>query len=131
MQHYLCKPARPNHLLEAPNVVGILPGSDPKLKSEYVIMSAHLDHIGMGRPVNGDNINNGAMDDASGVASVLEIARIMQAESVKPKRSIVFLAVAAEEKGELGSRYFAMRPPSTLNRSWPTSISICSCPSSR
>ena len=95
---------------EAPNVVGMLAGSDAKLKGEYVIMSAHLDHTGVGRPVNGDSINNGAMDDASGIASILEIARIMKTEGMKPKRSILFLAVAAEEKGELGSRYFAMKP---------------------
>jgi hypothetical protein len=96
--------------LEAPNVAGILPGTDPKLKNEYVIMSAHLDHIGVGRPINGDSIYNGAMDDASGIASILEIARIMKESGAKPKRSIIFLAVAAEEKGELGSRYFSMRP---------------------
>ena len=96
--------------LEAPNVAGILPGTDPKLKNEYVIMSAHLDHVGVGRAVNGDSIYNGAMDDASGIASILEIARIMKESGAKPKRSIIFLAVAAEEKGELGSRYFAMRP---------------------
>jgi hypothetical protein len=96
--------------VEAPNVVGMLPGTDARLQDEYVIMSAHLDHTGVGRPINGDSINNGAMDDASGIASILEIARIMKAEGMKPKRSIVFLAVAGEEKGELGSRYFAMRP---------------------
>jgi hypothetical protein len=96
--------------VEAPNVVGMLEGSDPKLKKEYVIMSAHLDHVGVGRPINGDTIYNGAMDDASGIASVLEIARLMKESGVKPKRSVIFLAVAAEEKGELGSRYFAMRP---------------------
>jgi hypothetical protein len=96
--------------VEAPNVAGVLEGSDPGLKNEYVIMSAHLDHVGVGRPVNGDNIYNGAMDDASGIASVLEIARLMKESGIKPKRSVIFLAVAAEEKGELGSRYFAMRP---------------------
>ena len=90
--------------VEAPNVAGMLVGSDPKLKSEYVIMSAHLDHIGVGRAINGDNIYNGAMDDASGIASILEIARIMKESGAKPKRSIIFLAVTAEEKGELGSR---------------------------
>jgi hypothetical protein len=94
----------------ASNVVGLLPGSDKKLKNEYVVMSAHLDHQGVGRPVNGDSIYNGAMDDASGVASVIEIARLMGATGVKPKRSIIFLAVTGEEKGELGSRYFAARP---------------------
>jgi len=96
--------------VEAPNVVGMLPGSDAKLKDEYVIMSAHLDHVGVGRAINGDAIYNGAMDDASGIASILEMARIMKESGAKPKRSIVFLAVAAEEKGELGSRYFASRP---------------------
>ncbi|HWC97801.1 MAG TPA: M20/M25/M40 family metallo-hydrolase [Candidatus Sulfopaludibacter sp.] len=96
--------------LEASNVVGLLPGTDKKLKNEYVVMSAHLDHLGVGRAVNGDNIYNGAMDDASGIASVLEIARLMKATGVKPKRSIIFLAVTAEEKGELGSRFFAAHP---------------------
>jgi hypothetical protein len=96
--------------LRASNVVGVVPGTDKTLKNEYVVMSAHLDHLGTGRPVNGDSIYNGAMDDASGIASVLEIARLMKATGVKPKRSIIFLAVTAEEKGELGSRYFAAHP---------------------
>ena len=97
-------------MVEAPNVAGMLPGTDAKLKDEYVIMSAHLDHVGVGRAINGDSIYNGAMDDASGIASILEIARIMKESGAKPKRSILFLAVAAEEKGELGSRYFAVHP---------------------
>jgi hypothetical protein len=96
--------------VEAPNLAGVLPGSDRKLKNEYVIMSAHLDHVGVGRPVNGDSIYNGAMDDASGIASVLEIARLLKASGHKLKRSVLFLAVTAEEKGELGSRYFAAHP---------------------
>ncbi len=96
--------------MQASNVVGLLPGTDKKLKNEYVVMSAHLDHQGVGRPVNGDSIYNGAMDDASGIASVIEIARLMKATGAKPKRSIIFLAVSGEEKGELGSRYFAARP---------------------
>ena len=95
---------------EASNVVGILPGSDAKLKSEYVVFSAHLDHLGTGRAVNGDNLYNGAMDNASGVASVLEVARLFKESGVKPKRSLIFLTVAGEEKGELGSRYFAAHP---------------------
>lgn len=95
---------------DAPNVVGVLPGSDKKLKTEYVIMSAHLDHLGVGRAVNGDAIYNGAMDDASGVASVIEIARLMASSKAKLKRSVVFIALAAEEKGELGSHYFAAHP---------------------
>jgi hypothetical protein len=104
------KAAVKRETLEAPNVVGMLPGSDAKLQDEYVIMSAHLDHMGVGRAIDGDTIYNGAMDDASGIASILEMARIMKESGAKPKRSIVFLAVAAEEKGELGSRYFASRP---------------------
>lgn len=99
--------------IEAPNVVAMLPGADPALANEYVIMSAHLDHVGIGRAVNNDALYNGAMDDASGIASVLEIARILKKTDAKPKRSIVFLAVCAEEKGLLGSRYFAARPTVT------------------
>lgn len=102
--------------LESPNVAGLLPGSSGKLKDEYVILSAHLDHLGIGRPVNGDNIYNGAMDDASGIATVLEVARILKKAGARPKRSILFLAVTAEEKGELGSRYFATHPTVPANR---------------
>ncbi|HMF75598.1 MAG TPA: M20/M25/M40 family metallo-hydrolase [Bryobacteraceae bacterium] len=96
--------------VESPNIVGILPGADPKLKNEYVVYSAHLDHVGVGEPINGDKIYNGAMDNASGIASMLEVARTLQEEHVKLKRSILFVAVCAEEKGLLGSRYFAAKP---------------------
>lgn len=96
--------------MEAPNVAALLPGSDAKLKGEYVIMSAHLDHVGVGRPVNGDSIYNGAMDNASGIASLLEVARLVRQSGAAPKRSILFVAVTAEEKGELGSQYFAAHP---------------------
>jgi Zn-dependent M28 family amino/carboxypeptidase len=89
------------------NIVGIRPGSDRLLKNECVILSAHLDHLGVGEKVNGDGIFNGAMDDASGIASLIEIARAFKTGKVKTKRSVVFLAVTGEEKGELGSRYFA------------------------
>jgi hypothetical protein len=92
------------------NVVGIRSGSDPVLAKEYVILSAHLDHLGVGEKVNGDGIFNGAMDNASGVASLIEIARALKTGKVKTKRSIVFLAVTGEEKGELGSLYFAGHP---------------------
>ena len=92
------------------NVVAMLPGSDRSLKKEYVVMSAHLDHLGVGRAVNGDNIYNGAMDDASGIASVIEVARLLRQLRRPPKRSVLFVAVTAEEKGELGSRYFAAHP---------------------
>jgi Zn-dependent M28 family amino/carboxypeptidase len=96
--------------IKADNVVAELPGSDPKLANEAVVLSAHLDHLGTGLPDHGDGIFHGAMDNASGVASLLEIARLMQAETTRPKRSILFVAVGGEEKGLLGSRYFAAHP---------------------
>jgi hypothetical protein len=92
------------------NVVGKVTGSDPKLKNEYVVHSAHLDHLGIGRPVEGDSLYNGAHDNASGVASLLQIANIYAHVKAKPKRSILFVAVTGEELGELGSGYFALRP---------------------
>jgi hypothetical protein len=95
--------------LESPNIVSVAPGSGQQ-KDEYVIMSAHLDHLGVGRAVNGDTIYNGAMDNASGVASVIEVARLLKESKVKTNRSIIFMTVTAEEKGELGSRYFAAHP---------------------
>ena len=91
------------------NLVARLEGADPKLKGEVVIVSAHLDHLGVGKPINGDTIYNGAMDDASGVASVLDIAEQLKG-GPRPKRSVVFLIVTAEEKGLLGSHYYAQRP---------------------
>ena len=96
--------------LDSPNVVGLLPGSDAKLKDEYVVLSAHLDHVGVGRPINGDAIYNGAMDDASGVATILEVARMIKERGLHPKRSMLFLTVTGEEKGLQGSRYFANHP---------------------
>jgi len=102
--------------IDSTNVVGMVEGSDPVLKSEYVIMSAHLDHLGVGRAVNGDSIYNGAMDDASGIASVIETARLLKASRMKTKRSVIFLAVTAEEKGELGSRYYAYKPTVPFGR---------------
>ena len=95
---------------QSQNLAGVLPGSDPKLENDFVAISAHLDHLGIGEAVNGDKIYNGAMDDASGVASVIEIAKAMHNSGVKPKRSILFLAVTAEEKGLLGSQYYAAHP---------------------
>ena len=92
------------------NVVGLLPGSDPKLRNEYVVVSAHLDHLGIGTPVNGDPVYHGAIDNASGVASILEIARAIHDSRSTPRRSIVFLAVTGEEKFLLGSEYFAAHP---------------------
>jgi len=96
--------------MESRNIVGLLPGSDPKLKNEYVVLSAHLDHIGITPPVNGDAINNGALDNASGVATTLEVARLFKASGMAPKRSILFLIDTAEEKGLIGADYFARNP---------------------
>ena len=92
------------------NVVGVFPGHDPSLKNEYVVVSAHLDHVGIGEPVHGDRIYSGAMDNASGTASLIEVARLMKDSGAKPKRSILFVAVTGEEKGLLGSQYFATHP---------------------
>ena len=92
------------------NVVAKLEGSDPKLRKEYIIHSAHLDHLGIGKPINGDSIYNGAHDNASGVACALEIARMYATVTKKPKRSLLFLLVTAEEMGLLGSGYFAAFP---------------------
>jgi hypothetical protein len=98
--------------LNSVNVVGELAGSDPALAPEAVVLSAHLDHLGTGKPDHGNGIFHGAMDDASGIASLLEAAHMFGAANAKPRRSIVFLAVCAEEKGLLGSRYFAAHPSS-------------------
>jgi hypothetical protein len=95
--------------LNTPKIVAKLVGADPKLKAEYVGVSAHLDHLGVGEPINGDTIYNGAMDDASGVAAVLDIAHRLK-NGPRPRRSILFLIFTAEEKGLLGSAYFAQRP---------------------
>lgn len=92
------------------NVVGIVEGSDPKLKDEAVIFTAHWDHLGVGRAVLGDAIYNGAADNATGCALILELARAWSAQTPKPKRSAIFLAVTAEEKGLLGSKYYAQNP---------------------
>jgi peptidase M28-like protein len=96
--------------LESQNVAGILRGSDPAKRNEFVVLSAHLDHLGVGDPVKKDAIYNGAMDNASGVAAILEVAARLRASGERPARSLLFVAVTGEEKGELGSRYFAMHP---------------------
>jgi Zn-dependent M28 family amino/carboxypeptidase len=92
------------------NVVGMIPGVDKNLKSEYVVHTAHLDHVGVGPEVGGDSIYNGAHDNASGVASLLEIARLYKTTGVKPRRSVIIAMVSAEESGLLGSAYFASNP---------------------
>ena len=102
------------------NVVGMIEGGDPVLKNEYVIMSAHLDHIGLAAPQpNGHNINNGADDDGSGSTGLLGVAHAYAegiAKGIRPKRSIVFLWNGGEEKGLLGSQYFAEFPPIDITK---------------
>jgi len=96
--------------LESQNVAGIWPGSDAMLKNQYVVLTAHLDHVGVGEPINGDAVYNGAMDNASGVASLLDMAQSLHDQKVQTKRSLLFVAVTGEEKGLLGSSYFAAHP---------------------
>jgi len=96
--------------VESVNVAAMIEGSDPKLKGEVVVLSAHLDHIGVTPPVNGDGINNGALDNAGGIATTLEVARTFQLAGKAPRRSVLFLAVTGEEKGLLGAEYFARNP---------------------
>jgi Zn-dependent M28 family amino/carboxypeptidase len=94
-----------------PNVAGMVRGSDPVLRDSYIVLSAHFDHVGTGRPdASGDSIFNGADDNASGTTSILELAQAFAALDAKPARSIIFLAVSGEEKGLLGSAYYANNP---------------------
>jgi Zn-dependent M28 family amino/carboxypeptidase len=93
------------------NVVGLLPGSDPALAGEYVALTAHLDHLGVGEPIDGDSIYNGAMDNASGIATLIETAATLAGGAMRLKRPVFFVAVTAEEMGLLGSDYFAEHPP--------------------
>jgi hypothetical protein len=102
--------------LESANVAGLLHGSDPSLRDEVVVYTAHLDHLGIGEPVQGDSIYNGAFDNASGVAAMLEVARAFTSLTTPPRRSMLFLAVTAEEKGLLGSDYFAEHPTVPIER---------------
>ena len=101
--------------LTAPNTVGILEGSDPALKREYLVFSAHMDHIGV-TPGLPDSVNNGADDDASGTTGVIELAEAFSRPGARPRRSIIFLTVSGEEKGLWGSRYFSEHPPVPIDR---------------
>ena len=96
---------------QSANVIGLLEGADPVLKHQYVVLSAHLDHLGRGAAVGGDTIYNGALDNASGVAVMLEVARMLESSGTRPKRSVLFVALTAEERGLLGSDVFARQPP--------------------
>ncbi|MGB8010130.1 MAG: M28 family peptidase [Terriglobales bacterium] len=96
--------------IESANLVAKIPGSDPALKDEFVVLSAHLDHIGIGEPINGDRIYNGAMDNGSGSALLLDMAASFQKNPEKLRRSLLLVLVTGEEKGLLGSKYFAAHP---------------------
>jgi hypothetical protein len=96
--------------VSSPNVVGLLRGSDPRLRDEYVVFSAHLDHLGIGAPVHGDSIYNGAYDNATGSAALIELAKAFASLPKRPRRSLLFVAVTGEEKGLQGSDYFARTP---------------------
>lgn len=96
--------------VESQNIAAVRSGSDPNLNNEYVAISAHIDHLGIGAPVNGDAIFNGAMDNAAGVATLLDIAAHLKETNAKTRRSVLFVAVTGEEKGLLGSQYFAAHP---------------------
>jgi hypothetical protein len=120
----------------APNVIGILPGSDPAVRAEHIVVMAHMDHLGVGRPVNGDSIFNGADDNASGTAAVLEIAQAFTRLDARPRRSLIFLAVSGEEEGLWGSGWYVSHPAAPLaqtvadldmdmiSRGWQDSVSV-------
>jgi hypothetical protein len=120
---------------DMPNSVGVLEGSDPELKDEYIVYSAHMDHVGVGRPnEEGDSIRNGADDDASGTVAVVELAKAFGMLADPPRRSIIFLGVSGEESGLWGSRFFAENPPvpieqivanlnaDMISRNWPDTV---------
>ena len=96
--------------VDSTNIVARIPGTDPTLKAEYVVLSAHIDHVGIGEPINGDRIYNGAMDNGSGSALLLDIARSLKQTHTTLKRSLLLVWVTGEEKGLLGSKYFAEHP---------------------
>jgi hypothetical protein len=97
------------------NVAGVLPGSDPSLAGEVVVVTAHYDHVGIRQPVNGDSVYNGADDNASGVVTILEIARLLR-QGTAPKRTVVFVAFTGEELGGLGTRWYLQHPVRPLEQ---------------
>ncbi len=97
--------------MDSPNVLGLLRGADPELRDEVVVYTSHYDHLGVGRPADGDSVYNGARDNASGTAAILEVAEAFAGAPERPRRSVLFAAVTAEESGLLGSAHLAARPP--------------------
>ena len=111
---HLSEPMAEPETVPSWNVIGEIRGSDPLLQKKAVLFSAHLDHLGVGAPVNGDNIYNGADDDASGVTAVLELARVLGSRA-RPRRTVVFALFGSEELGALGSKYFREHPAVPLS----------------
>jgi hypothetical protein len=97
-------------VVEAPNTIGWIEGSDPQLKDEFIVFTAHMDHVGVGSPVDGDSIYNGADDDASGTVTIIELAQAFASLPEPTRRSLVFMTVSGEEKGLLGSGWYAEHP---------------------
>ncbi len=98
------------------NIAGVIHGSDPKLGETYLLLSAHYDHLGVGKPANGDSIYNGVFDNAAGVAALLEIGDAIQKMNLKPRRSVILLFLTGEEKGILGSSYYIDHPLVPLHK---------------
>jgi len=117
-QEYEISSRRSNTKISERNVVGYIEGSDPKLKNEYLILTAHFDHIGVGRPVNGDSIYNGANDNAAGTATLLGIAKTLKMSGKKPKRTVIFVSVSGEEMGMHGSRHYVQNPIFPLKKTF-------------
>jgi len=107
-----------NRTIDERNVAAVIPGTDPKLKDEYIIITAHFDHVGIGRPVNGDSIYNGADDNASGTASIMGVASAIMSRGLRTGRTIMFVAVSGEEMGMRGSRNFVADPPVDLKKAY-------------
>jgi Zn-dependent M28 family amino/carboxypeptidase len=107
-----------NRNIDERNVAAIIPGTDPALKDEYIIITAHFDHVGIGRPVDGDSIYNGADDNAAGTASIMGVASAIMSRGLKTGRTILFVAVSGEEMGMRGSRNFVADPPVDLKKAY-------------
>jgi Zn-dependent M28 family amino/carboxypeptidase len=107
-----------NRTLDERNVAAIIPGTDPALKDEYIIITAHFDHVGIGRPVDGDSIYNGADDNAAGTASIMGVASAIMSRGLKTGRTILFVAVSGEEMGMRGSRNFVAEPSVDLKKAY-------------
>lgn len=107
-----------NRTIDERNVAAVIPGTDPVLRDEYIIITAHFDHVGIGRPVDGDSIYNGADDNAAGTASLMGIASAIMSRGLKTGRTILFVAVSGEEMGLRGSRNFVANPSVDLKKAY-------------